>query len=186
MNGLRNTEVKKGRFLRPSTLAIKWSDVVMPSNCGMIKCGLICFWAIWLSIVFASNVCDALVQLGSLPATWPFASGNYAAIVKVTARYAVPSMVLGGLFLGVILWEGIGTVLFWRAAVMARRAGGGRDAVYQAFGCGLALMAAFVITDEVCIVYDLEASHLRLFIAMLVSLLFIELVPEGRCGDVAK
>lgn len=158
----------------------------MASNCRMIKCGLICFWAIWLSVVLASNVCDALVQLGTLPATWPFASGNFAAIVKVTARYDVPSAVLGGLFLGVILWEGIGTVLFWRAVVVTRRVGSGRDAVYRAFGCGLALMTAFVITDEVCIVYDLEASHLRLFIAMLVSLLFIELVPDECCADTAK
>lgn len=158
----------------------------MALNCRMIKSGLIVFWAIWLSVVLASNVCDALVQLGALPATWPFASGNYAAIVKVTSRYAVPSTVLSGLFLGVILWEGIGTVLFWRAAVVARRAGTGRDAVYAAFGCGLALMAAFVITDEVCIVYDLEASHLRLFMAMLVSVLFIELVPDERCADTAN
>jgi hypothetical protein len=134
----------------------------------------------------ASNVCDALVQLGTLPVTWPFASGNYAAIVKVTARYAVPSAVLGVLFLSVILWEGIGTVLFWRAVVIARRAGCRGDTVYQAFGCGLALMAAFVITDEVCIVYDLEASHLRLFMAMLVSLLFIDLVPDERCADTAN
>ncbi len=158
----------------------------MPSNCRMIKCGLICFWAIWFSVVLASNVCDALVQLGTLPVTWPFASGNYAAIAKVTARYAVPSAVLGALFVGVILWEGIGTVLFWRAVFVARRAGCDRDAVYPAFGCGLALMAAFVITDEVCIVYDLEVSHLRLFIAMLMSLLFIELVPDERCVDTAN
>jgi hypothetical protein len=158
----------------------------MPSNCRAIKCGLICFWAIWFTVVFASNVCDALVQIGMLPANWPFASGNYAAIVKVTARYAVPSAVSGALFVGVILWEGIGTFLFWRAVFVGRRAGSGRDAMYPAFGCGLALMTAFVITDEVCIVYGLEASHLRLFVAMLVSLLFIELVPEERCADTAN
>ncbi|HEY4259508.1 MAG TPA: hypothetical protein VGM98_05095 [Schlesneria sp.] len=159
---------------------------MMASNCRMIKCGLICFWAIWFTVVSASNVCDALIQLGALPATWPFASGNYAAIAKVTAKYAVPSAVLGGLFLGVILWEGIGTVLFWRAVVVARRDGNRRNALHRAFGCGLALMAAFVMTDEVCIVYDLEASHLRLFMAMLVSLLFIELVPDERCVNTAK
>jgi hypothetical protein len=83
----------------------KWNDFVMPSNCRAIKCGLICFWAIWFTVVFASNVCDALVQIGMLPANWPFASGNYAAIVKVTARYAVPSAVSGALFVGVILWD---------------------------------------------------------------------------------
>lgn len=153
----------------------------MSSKCRIIGRGLIGFWAIWFSVVFASNVCDAFVQTGFLPPNWPFASGNYGAIVKVTGRYAIPRVVSGLLFLGVILWEGLGTVLFWRAAVIAGWLGRGRDTLYPAFGCGLALMAAFVITDEICIAYDLEAPHLRLLIAMLISLLFIELVPDDRC-----
>ena len=98
---------------------------------------------------------------------------------------AVPSAVLATLFLSVIVWEGFGTVLFWRAVVVVRSTGRNRDVVIPAFGSGLALMGAFVITDEICIVYDLEASHLRLFVAMLVSLLFIKLVPDERCSEKA-
>jgi hypothetical protein len=48
-----------------------------------------------------------------------------------------------------------------------------------AFTAGLTLWAAFAIADEIFIKYDVEASHLRLFIAQLVMLLAIELLPEG-------
>lgn len=152
-----------------------------PSKVNAISRGVVCFWALWFSIVFASNVCDALMHLGLLPETWPFASGNFVAITKVTARYTIPTAVLGGLFLGVILWELVGAVLFWRAVVSMALTCLDRGILYGAFGCGLALMAAFVITDEICIVYDLEAAHLRLLVAMLISLLFVEFVPDARC-----
>lgn len=44
----------------------------------------------------------------------------------------------------------------------------------------LALCAAFVISDELLMVYDLEASHLRLLVAQLVSLLFLEIATPQR------
>jgi hypothetical protein len=35
-----------------------------------LKRGLLLFWAVWFSFVFATNVLDGLKQLGVLPETW--------------------------------------------------------------------------------------------------------------------
>ena len=41
-------------------------------------------------------------------------------------------------------------------------------------------VGAFLIADEICLAYALEATHLRLLTSQLVTLLAIELLPEER------
>jgi len=73
---------------------------------------LLLFWAVWLSIVVASNLADASRAAGLLEASFPFASGNYATILEVTSPAELPNWVSAGLFAGVILWEAVSMVLF--------------------------------------------------------------------------
>ena len=51
--------------------------------------------------------------------------------------------------------------------------------MYVAFTTALLLWGAFLVADEIFIAYALEATHLRLFVSQLVTLLAIELLPEG-------
>jgi hypothetical protein len=44
----------------------------------------------------------------------------------------------------------------------------------------LALWAALMLADELVLVYEVEAPHMRIFMAQLVSLLVLHLVPDGR------
>jgi hypothetical protein len=83
------------------------------------------------------------------------------------------------LFAGVILWEGIAVVLFWWAGWTFRGRDSGRKGVYLAFTTSLLLWGAFLVADEVFIAYPLAGTHLRLFTAHLVTLLAVELLPEG-------
>ncbi len=140
---------------------------------------LLLLWAVWLSIVFLSNLADAAKELGLLDASWAFASGNGKFIQETTARYGTPAAVNTFLFAGVILWEGIAAVLFWRAGWSFRGRSTARKAVYLAFTTSLLLWGAFLIADEVCIAYPLESTHLRLFIAHLATLLAVDLLAEG-------
>jgi hypothetical protein len=140
---------------------------------------LLLFWAVWLSVVFLSNLADAGKGLGFLGESWAFASGNWKLIQETTGRYGIPAPVNAILFAGVILWEGIAAVLFWRAGWSFRGRNAARTAVYLAFMTSLLLWAAFLIADEVFIAYPLEGTHLRLFVAHLVTLLAVELLPEG-------
>jgi hypothetical protein len=82
------------------------------------------------------------------------------------------------LFAGVILWEAVAAGLFWRAGWSFRGRSSARQAVYMAFTTSLLLWGAFLVADEVFIAYPLESTHLRLFVAHLVTLLAVEWLPE--------
>lgn len=147
----------------------------------LLKSILLFFWAAWFTVVLASNLTDAGNEFGLLQPSWSFASGNLKAIRETTARYDTPEILNRALFVGVIVWELLVVILFWRAAWRCR-SGSSRSAVYQAFTMSLSLWCGFVIADEICIVYGLEASHVRLFGAQLLTLLAIELLPAGNMG----
>jgi hypothetical protein len=137
-----------------------------------LKSGVLLFWAAWFTLVALTNVLDALKAGGVLPDGWSFASGNWQLMLKVTALHATPVAVVGVMFLGVIAWEALAAVLFWRAW-----AAGGRGGVV-AFTVALALSAAFALADEIFIAYTLEAGHLRLLGLQLLSVLALRLLPD--------
>jgi hypothetical protein len=146
----------------------------------LLKRCLLFFWALWLTVVFTTNALDGSKALGVLDENWPFASGNFGLVVETTARYGTPFWLNQLLFAGVLCWEGAAALLFWLACLSFRREGrGGERLLYAAFGVSLMLWAAFLIADELCIAYPMEATHLRLFIAQLATLLAIELLPEN-------
>jgi hypothetical protein len=134
---------------------------------------LLYFWAAYFTIVLATNACDAAKAAGLLDASWAFASGNYGFVCETTARYGTPGWVNASFFAGVLLWEAAAAASFWWAAFAYNR-----RSIYAAFTVGLALWAAFLLADEIFITYPVAATHLRLFIAQLVTLLVIELVQE--------
>src|SRR4051812_13809660 len=80
----------------------------------VLKRSLLAFWAVWLTVVFLTNLADAGKALGLLGESWAFASGNYRFLTETTARYATPAWLNAVLFAGVIAWEGLAAVLFWR------------------------------------------------------------------------
>jgi len=145
----------------------------------LLKRGLLFFWSIWLTVVFATNLCDAAKALGLLGESWTFASGNYGFVVHTTARYGTPGWLNGLLFLGVLCWEATAALLLWLAWwTFQGRGKKGNGLLYAAFTASLMLWAAFAVADEVFIAYPVEATHLRLFTAQLATLLAIELLPD--------
>ncbi len=145
----------------------------------LLKRLLLLFWAVWLSVVFLTNLTGAGKGLGLLGESWTFASYNWKLIQDTTARYKTPGAVNAVLFAGVLVWELLASFLFLRAGWSFRGRNSSRTVVYLAFTTSLLLWGAFLIADEVFIAYSLESSHLRLFVAHLLTLLAIELLPEG-------
>lgn len=143
-----------------------------------LKRSLLLFWTVWLTVVLLSNLADAGKAAGLLGESWAFASGNFAVIKETTARYAIPDLVNALLFAGVIIWQALATILFWWAVWPFRGRQSGGRILYLAFTTSLLLWGAFLIADEVFIAYPLESTHFRLFVAQLVTLLAIELLPE--------
>jgi hypothetical protein len=151
---------------------------------------LLFIWAAWLSIVSCTNALDGAKSLGLLPESWAFASGNYGFMAETTRRLAAPDWLNAVLFAGVVCWEVVAAVLFWRA-LWCNRTGGAtaRRCTRTAFTVSLALWGAFLLADEIFIAYSVEGTHLRIFAAQLVTLLIMELVPERRneapCGVIS-
>jgi hypothetical protein len=147
----------------------------------LLKHGLLLFWAFWLSITWLTNACDGLKALRLLGAGWWVASGNYARMVETTQKYALPRWLTALLFLGVVLWQGLAAGLFWGAiGAFQGMHGPGLERLHTAFGVSLALWAALMLADELLLVYEVEAPHMRIFMAQLISLLVLHLVPDGR------
>ncbi len=152
---------------------------------GTLKCGFLLFWAGWFTLVLATNVCDGLKALGVLPVGWVFASGNFAFIGSVTAKFAVPAAVNSLFFLLVVLWQAAAAGLLWIA--FARAISDERPdwaPATTAFAVSLALWAAFIMADELFVAFEtgVEGVHLRLFTAQLASLLAIHLLPDDRAN----
>lgn len=150
----------------------------MPNHSIFLKRSLLFFWAAWFTLVFATNLADGARALGLLPEEWAFASGNYRFVTETTARYRTPGWVNAILFAGVVVWEGLAAVLFSRAFWAYRDWKAGLQRAYLATIASLLLWATFLIADEVFIAYAVEGTHFRLFIATLVTVLVIELLPE--------
>jgi hypothetical protein len=143
-----------------------------------LKLGLVFFWSLWITLVFLTNLFEGLKILGVLPEGWRFVSGNYKYVSEATSAYDFPHWVTGLLFVGVVFWEGLVVVLFWRAAT--RYAGSGSDAigfVDTAFTVNIGLWAAFMFADELFRAYRQQTTHVLLLISQLVSLLAIHLLP---------
>lgn len=143
-----------------------------------LKRGLLFFWALWLTVVFLTNLFDALKQVGVLGEGWSLASGNYGFMQATTAVHALPSGLVTLLFVAVVVWEALAAGLFWRAFVGYRAGRAALPAVNSAFALSLALWAAFMLADELFMAYDVEATHMRIFAAQLVTLLALHLLPD--------
>lgn len=151
----------------------------------MLSRGLLLFWGSWLSVVFASNLCDGLRQAGVLPASWHFASGNLSLMSQVVGIYAGARPLAPVLFGLVVLVELAAALLFWRAfmdreAVMRR----GHPKLLQAFGVAIGLFGGFLVADEAFIVYakraGLESTHWLVLCALLLSLMVISHLGSGE------
>jgi hypothetical protein len=144
-----------------------------------LKRCLLFFWAVWLTVVFVTNVLDGCKALSLLKEDWALASGNYRFLAETTARYGTAAWLNGLLFVGVLAWEGTADLLFWLAWLRFRGKKESRRLVYSAFTVSLTLWSAFAVADELFIAYAVEGTHLRLFIAQLATLLALEVLPEG-------
>lgn len=135
---------------------------------------LLLFWSLYFAAVGLTNLLDLLRALGLLPDGWRYLAGNLPLIGQAVGSIGLPPGMAGVLLVGVILWEGLAAWRFWQAI-------GREEMVGPAFVASIGLWALFMLADEILLTYALEAVHLRLFIAQLLSLLvLLRLSPTER------
>lgn len=140
---------------------------------GWIKAILAFFWAVWFTVVLATNTCAGLKRLGALPEGWKFASGNLKQIEETTSVYHAPAWINALLFSGVVAWQALAAVSFWIGA-FSLLAGRGASWLTPGFALGLALWAMFMLSDEIFLSYQKQTAHMEIFLAQLASLLVIQ------------
>lgn len=147
---------------------------------GWLKSGSLLFWALWLTVVCLTNLLDCLKALGILPASWTLSSGNWELVAKATAVHTLPVGVAAFLMACAVLWEGIAAgALWWAWFRFDAAAADSLAGVRAAYAVSLALWAAFMLADEIFLQYAIEPTHMRIFVAQLVTLLAVHLLPEG-------
>ena len=135
---------------------------------------LIGFWALWWSIVFGTNFFDGLVQLGVLGEGFTLASGNYGFLLSVTEVHGTPSSLVALIFAAGVVWELGVAVLTWSAFADALGGMPSKSVLYRAFIPAVGFFAAFLLLTEVFLAYDLATTHVRLFIASLLTLFVVD------------
>ena len=144
---------------------------------------LLLFWALWLSVVSASNAVDALEGTGILSPGWRFASGNFALVAESLSIYSLPQIWAAVLFSLVLFVELASSALFWRAALdpnpLSPHA---QPRILYPFFVGIGLFCAFLVFDEVLLVYrrfpGLETTHFAVLSALVLSLILIRVLDE--------
>lgn len=133
----------------------------------------------WHGIVLVTNLFEGLKVMRVLPTRWTFASKNYDAIVRATEKYHPAPWIPRLLFSGVLIWQLLILISFGWAMVASVRSGWiDLDHVSIAFGLSVSLLAAFIIADELCTEYDTEHGHILFFIAQLVTVIAIAVLPH--------
>src|SRR5687767_18842 len=147
--------------------------------------GILLFWALWLSVVSASNVVDALQATGALAPGWSFASGNLSLVAESLSIYAMAPAAAGVLFALVLLLELAASALFWRAALDPDPLGAAsQDKILAPFWLSIGLFCVFLVFDELLLVYrrfpSLAPTHFAILSALLLSVILIRMLDAGR------
>jgi hypothetical protein len=152
-----------------------------------LKRGVIFFWAAWLTVVCATNVLNALQALGMLPETFKFVSGNWQWINQTMDPLGVPRVLQAIQFAGVIIWEGLAAILFWRAFFAYRNRPLLQEPILiAACAVNLALWAAFQVLDEVFLAYQSEGVHRVIFANQILTVLLLYVLPSEEPKEVSR
>lgn len=147
----------------------------MKAGSNTVQKVVLAFWSSWFSIVTFTNILDGLKAMGILSKDWKFASGNFELILSTTANLGTPTALNAFLFFGVICLELLTSILFWKALFNTNGAN-----IYAAHTLGLILFAGFVFADEVFFAYGVEATHMRIFFGLLVSLTALIILRRNK------
>jgi len=159
-----------------------WTRAVTVANLTIffsLKLGLLAFWNLWYVIAVTTNLCEGFEELRIFPKTWRFASGNLRAITEATNKYSPSCRLPRLLFFGVLCWQ-LAVVFLFAAAIVASMLAGSlhSEAVHAAFLVALGLWSAFMLADEILKQYDVEHSHVLFFLAQLLTLVALHMLPS--------
>jgi hypothetical protein len=120
---------------------------------------LIVFWCAWWLIALWTDVVGGIAYLNWLHADWAPAK-NYPFLVESLKMYHLPNWVPALLFLSIIGWMTIISVIFLSAVFRMFARKPYESITDVAFLVSMGLWLAFFIADQLIMNYELEANHM--------------------------
>ena len=108
-----------------------------------LKWVVVWVWALWLSLVTIMNVCESLIALKVLPASFKFASSNWTLLRNVCGIYDTPRAIVALMFVAAIVAEAVASALLWIAAFRQDM-----PAADAGFGLMMTLWGGFLIMSQ--------------------------------------
>lgn len=143
--------------------------------------GIILMWALWISVVSLTDLCNLLAGFGFLPEQFPASSHNLERILYFLKHYHLNSYPLAMTIFTVInLWVFVIAIAYWRAfiAYFTDR----EHYVYRAltaFLINMSLFIFFLVADEIFIQYLASHSHMNTLLFITASMcVFIYLMNQ--------
>lgn len=141
---------------------------------------IVLFWAIWWLLAFLTDVLGGLKQIGAIAAPW-LRNSNYPDLVAALAPYAPPDWLAPVLFVGIIAWSLLTTILFAIATVTPMQPSDRwRWRVNNAYIVSLSFWLAFFLADQIVMNFAFEQNHMVQGGFQLLTFLAIHLLPEDR------
>jgi len=142
------------------------------------KRGIVVFWALWWLLAFLTDLIGGLKEVGVIAAPW-LPHTNYPGLVEALAPYDPPGWLPPALFVGIIAWSLLSTLLLGLAAsTPAQPSTRWLRRVNTAFIASLGLWLAFLLADQVAMKFELEGNHMVQGGFQLLCLMAIHLLPN--------
>lgn len=142
------------------------------------KQAIVLFWGLWWLFAFLTDFIGGLEVLGVLSTPW-FDGQNYPFLQKTLAPFGASDPVDVALFVGIIAWALLSTLLY-AIAICTPMQDKNRwmRRVDRAFIVSLGLWLAFFLADQVVMNFDLEQNHMVQGGFQLLCYLTIYLLPD--------
>lgn len=143
---------------------------------------IILFWTLWWLIALWTDIVGGLSHLHWLTANWAI-DNNYPFLVQSLKMYPIPDWLPPLLFIGIIFWSLINTLLFIHTCLALNRPSGVWLArAERAFIASLCFWLMFFLADQTVMKYDLEQNHMVQGGFQLLTFMFF----QGKYGLVKK
>lgn len=139
---------------------------------------LVLFWTFWWLTALWTDIVGGLAHLGLLDAPWA-PDKNYPNLVDALNIYSLPNWIPIGLFLGIILWSLLNSLLFfWACLKLHLKENLWLPRAQVAFIVSLTCWLGFFIADQLVLNYELEQNHMVQGGFQLLSFFALYLLPE--------
>jgi hypothetical protein len=134
---------------------------------NILSAGLLLFWGVYFGMAGTGNFLDVMKYEWHKGKMFRFSSNNFELLRKVASRYNVAENRLTFLFVVILCWELLSSVLYL-AAFFYFLAGNTVFAQYSFFS-GASFFAGLTLGNEAFIYYENEEEHVVMLLAQLIS-----------------